>query len=159
MKRCLIFVFALVLVSAAAFGETRTLIDFTTLTDEAVEVQIGSKTQHEPSLVDFAEQAGASYTAEEKAEMKTSLALEEWGVELASSSRTVGNMAKSITKEVSSRTYGQVLGIRVKFPTGAYNSYLGDAEGDGWFFKMKLSDTSQVAALMDEAAYKAFIDD
>jgi len=32
-----------------------------------------------------------------------------------------------------------------------------DAEGSGWFFKMKLSDPSQVAALMDEAAYKDFI--
>jgi glycine cleavage system H protein len=34
-----------------------------------------------------------------------------------------------------------------------------DAEGDGWFFKMKLSDPSQVAALMDEAAYKDFAGD
>ncbi|MEO3428407.1 glycine cleavage system protein GcvH [Pelagibius sp. CAU 1746] len=34
-----------------------------------------------------------------------------------------------------------------------------DAEGEGWFFKMKLSDPSQVAALMDEAAYKAFVGD
>ena len=32
------------------------------------------------------------------------------------------------------------------------------AEGDGWFFKMKLSDPSQVAELMDEAAYKSFIE-
>jgi glycine cleavage system H protein len=32
------------------------------------------------------------------------------------------------------------------------------AEGEGWFFKMKLSDPSQVANLMDEAAYKAFIE-
>ena len=33
-----------------------------------------------------------------------------------------------------------------------------DAEGGGWFFKMKLSDASQVAALMDAAAYKAYIE-
>jgi len=33
-----------------------------------------------------------------------------------------------------------------------------DPEGDGWFFKMKLSDPSQVAKLMDAAAYKAFAD-
>jgi glycine cleavage system H protein len=32
------------------------------------------------------------------------------------------------------------------------------AEGDGWFFKMKLSDPAQVADLMDETAYKAFIE-
>lgn len=32
------------------------------------------------------------------------------------------------------------------------------AEGDGWFFRMTLSDTSQLDGLMDEAGYKAFID-
>lgn len=32
-------------------------------------------------------------------------------------------------------------------------------EGDGWFFKMKLSDPSQLDSLMDEAAYKAFVGD
>lgn len=31
-----------------------------------------------------------------------------------------------------------------------------DAQGEGWFFKMKLSDPSQLEALMDEAAYKDF---
>ena len=31
-----------------------------------------------------------------------------------------------------------------------------DPMGAGWFFKVKLSDASQLAALMDEAAYKAF---
>jgi len=30
------------------------------------------------------------------------------------------------------------------------------AEGDGWFFKLRLSDTSELQGLMDEAAYKAF---
>ena len=33
-----------------------------------------------------------------------------------------------------------------------------DAEGDGWFFKMTLSDTSELDGLMDEAAYAAFVD-
>jgi glycine cleavage system H protein len=32
------------------------------------------------------------------------------------------------------------------------------AESDGWFFRMTLSDTSQLDGLMDEAGYKAFID-
>jgi glycine cleavage system H protein len=32
-------------------------------------------------------------------------------------------------------------------------------EGDGWFFKMKLSDPGQLDSLMDEAAYKAFVGD
>lgn len=32
------------------------------------------------------------------------------------------------------------------------------ADTDGWFFRMTLSDTSQLDGLMDEAGYKAFID-
>lgn len=31
-----------------------------------------------------------------------------------------------------------------------------DALGDGWFFKIKLSDAGELDDLMDEAAYKAF---
>ena len=33
-----------------------------------------------------------------------------------------------------------------------------DAEGDGWFFKMTLSDTSELDGLMDESAYAAFVE-
>ena len=32
-----------------------------------------------------------------------------------------------------------------------------DAEGDAWFFKMRVSDMSPTEEYMDEAAYKAFI--
>ena len=31
-----------------------------------------------------------------------------------------------------------------------------DPEGEGWFFKVTLSDASELDSLMDEAAYKAF---
>lgn len=33
-----------------------------------------------------------------------------------------------------------------------------DPEGDGWFFRMTLSDKSQLDGLMDAKAYKAFCD-
>jgi glycine cleavage system H protein len=33
-----------------------------------------------------------------------------------------------------------------------------DPLGAGWFFKVKLSDSAQIAALLDEQAYKAFAD-
>lgn len=33
-----------------------------------------------------------------------------------------------------------------------------DPEGEGWFFKLTLSDTSELDSLMDAAAYKAFVD-
>ncbi|MCJ7422077.1 glycine cleavage system protein GcvH [Sphingomicrobium astaxanthinifaciens] len=32
-----------------------------------------------------------------------------------------------------------------------------DPEGEGWFFKIKLSDPSELDGLMDEAAYKEFL--
>ncbi len=32
-----------------------------------------------------------------------------------------------------------------------------DPEGDGWFFKLTLSDPSELGGLMDDAAYKAFL--
>lgn len=32
------------------------------------------------------------------------------------------------------------------------------AEGDGWFFKMTLSDPGELESLMDEAAYRALVD-
>jgi len=33
-----------------------------------------------------------------------------------------------------------------------------DPEGNGWFFTMKLADTSELDGLMDEAAYRAYCD-
>ena len=32
------------------------------------------------------------------------------------------------------------------------------ADGDGWFYKMKISDASELESLMDEAAYKEYCD-
>ena len=33
-----------------------------------------------------------------------------------------------------------------------------DPEGEGWFFKLKLSDTSELDGLMDENAYREFLE-
>ena len=33
-----------------------------------------------------------------------------------------------------------------------------DPEGGGWFFKLSLSDVGELGGLMDETAYKAFVD-
>ncbi|MDQ2762488.1 MAG: glycine cleavage system protein H, partial [Pseudomonadota bacterium] len=32
-----------------------------------------------------------------------------------------------------------------------------DPEGDGWFYKITLSDPSELESLMDETAYAAFV--
>ena len=120
MKRCIVVMIALALAGGLVFAETRTLIDFSQL---AADVEVGEGMQHEASLVDFSGEAGASYTAEEKSEMRVSLALDEWDVELASSSRTVANMRYLMTKAVLSKTYGTVLGARIKYPLGSFNSH------------------------------------
>ncbi len=33
-----------------------------------------------------------------------------------------------------------------------------DPQGDGWFFKMTIADPSELEALLDEAAYKTFVE-
>ena len=69
--------------------------------------------------------------------MKTSLAIENWYVQLASSSRTVNNQAMSYTKESKLKASAKpfdgeemanktVMGVRVHFPLAMYNSYAHD---------------------------------
>lgn len=47
----------------------------------------------------------------------------------------------------------EINGAIVEEPAGVN----GDAEGDGWFFKIKLSDPSELDGLMDAKTYAAFI--
>ncbi len=113
-------VLVLLLCGTFAFADTQTLIDFSAL---AGDVTVGGKLEDQATMLDFSSEAGASYTAEEKALMMSSLAIGDWDVELASSSRTSGNMAFTMTQPVKSTQYGVVLGARIKFPEGSYNSY------------------------------------
>jgi glycine cleavage system H protein len=58
--------------------------------------------------------------------------------------------------EVFSPVSGEVVEINdviVEEPAGVN----GDAEGDGWFFKIKLTDPSEIDDLMDAKAYAAFV--
>jgi len=66
---------------------------------------------------------GGSFTEEQKKVMRTSLAIVNWEVLLASSSRTVTNMVLSYTKEATSKQWGPVMGVRIHFPVESYNSW------------------------------------
>jgi hypothetical protein len=85
--------------------------------------------ENQATMVDFSNVAGSSYTEEEKALMKTSLAAKNWGVVLASSSRTVMNQSLSFTKAAKVRdgatnfAGASVMGLRVHFPKESYNSW------------------------------------
>jgi hypothetical protein len=120
MKKLAILLFILVVCVGVVSADRQILIDFSTL--EADE-EFDERQMHSSSMIDFSAQAGASYTIEEKKRMLISLALDEWDVELASSSQTVENMRYSKCKESVSRKFGKVLGARIHFPTGHYNSF------------------------------------
>jgi hypothetical protein len=121
MKRfAIVFVLTFTLFAGTVLADTQVLIDFGILT---ADTQIGDRFHNAATMIDFSGAAGASYTDEEKREMKVSLALDQWEVMLASSSKTVENLRFSFTKPITSRRYGTVLGARIHFPTGAFNSW------------------------------------
>lgn len=124
MKRFVILLSSLLFgVSLSVFADVSELINFTKL---AADTPDG---QNAATLIDFSSKAGASFTPAEKAQMKTSLALTNWTVQLNSSARTITNEALSYTAaapiSASAPTFaGQtVLGIRVHFPNDGYNAY------------------------------------
>ena len=59
--------------------------------------------------------------------------------------------------EVYAPVSGEVVEVNADLE-GAPGGVNEDAIGRGWFVKIKLSDTSELAKLMDEEAYKAFLE-
>ena len=122
MKRILVFLAALMIISGAAFAEESVLIDFNELVDDY-------QGEHQATLVDFSSTAGTRYTDDEKASMNTSLYAPNWGVQLSSSSRNVVNdrlsyvRAVTVGENAKSFAGNQVIGIRVHYPEGSFNSY------------------------------------
>jgi glycine cleavage system H protein len=99
----------------------------------------------------------------------TAYAAEQLGdvvyVELPDVGRQVtaeGDMAVVESAKAASDVYapasGEVTAVNDAL-SGAPEKVNEDPEGKGWFVKLKLSDKSQLDALMDEAAYKAFLKD
>ncbi len=135
MKRLFIMiVLGLFAAAAASFADESVLIDFTKLTADATIGKVAAPNENAATLVDFSTVAGASFTDEEKAAMKTSLAMTNWDVVLASSSRTNTNQSVSFTREASMKPTAKpfngeemankkVLGIRVHFPVETFNSW------------------------------------
>ncbi|MDR0785475.1 MAG: flagellar filament outer layer protein FlaA [Treponema sp.] len=128
MKRIFIFGIVALLAVGSLLAKEDVLIDLSLLTadsaadDENSTPQKGVPAQNAATTVDTSSHAASNYTDEQKAVMKTSLAIENWKVSLSSSSASVGNAKLSYTKEASSAKYGTVLGVRVHFPTGSWNA-------------------------------------
>jgi hypothetical protein len=118
MKRIFIFVTIALFTVGSLFADEAVLIDFTKLTAEILD-----NTQNQQTMMDFSNVAGAGFTDQQRAMMKTSLAIANWDVTLSSSSRTVTNQANSFAKEAVSQEFGQVMGVRVHFPVEPFNSW------------------------------------
>jgi hypothetical protein len=125
MKRIFILL-VIAMMATAVFAEQATLIDFSLLTADTT---VGETAQHEATLVDFAEVAGASFTAEERNLMKSSLFIENWEVDLNSSAQTALSQSNSKVLAAEVRPGAEkfaeqtVLGARVMFPTEPWNAW------------------------------------
>jgi hypothetical protein len=129
MKKMLIFVAIVSLVAGSLFAEEGILIDFSNLTAD-IRIPLGpgdddnTPNHNRATVMDFSRvRFGGSFTEEQRRVMRTSLAITNWEILLASSSRTVNNMVRSYTKEAPSKQWGTVMGVRVHFPLETFNSW------------------------------------
>src|SRR3546814_16197393 len=75
------------------------------------------------------------------------------GKRIEKGKEAAGGESVKAASEIYSPADGEVTAVNEALADEA-GMVNGDAEGNGWFFKMKLSNPGQVADLMDEAAYK-----
>jgi hypothetical protein len=132
-KQTMVIVLALTLLCAftLAYADEAVLIDFSLIKADikADTLNQGKFLENRATMMDFSGTAGASYTDEQKQQMKTSLAIRNWDVTLASSSRDMLNQSLSQTAEASvlqgAKKYaGQtVMGFRIHFPVADFNSW------------------------------------
>jgi hypothetical protein len=135
MKKMLILVAVALLAAGAVFAQAAdpnpnpnqaVLIDFTTLTGDTPVGTEGDPTfsnQNGATIMDFSgSRFAGSATDEQRAAMRTSLAIEQWEVMLTPSARTVTTAVRSFTRESASASRGTVMGARVHFPTGNFNA-------------------------------------
>ena len=126
------------MIGGFAIADEATLIDFTLLSADISVATTDSdgneiNDQNRRTVMDYATAAGASFTDNQKALMKTSLALANWEVKLNKSAQNPASLANSLVKEAPVRTEkpnasgssdpvtvpfaGQnVMGVRVVFP-------------------------------------------
>jgi hypothetical protein len=123
MKR-IFLVLAATMIAAMAFADESVLIDFSLLApDIEANADAGTLAQNSHTIVDFSPRTSASYTPEQRNALKSSLAIPHWRIHLAQSSKSVTNDTLSYAKVVASTQFTNVMGVRIHFPTGSYNSH------------------------------------
>lgn len=130
MKRTFILVvMAFLLIGSFMVAEEATIIDFTILDADIIADENGNPTQNRRSVMNYGVAAGATFTDEQKALMKTSLSLPSWEVVLNSSAKTVVSLATSTVVAAPVRENAtvpfagkNVMGVRILFPSSMVNS-------------------------------------
>lgn len=123
MKRIFILSIISLLAIGSLLAKEDVLIDFTQLVAEtSAEDNNGVTALNEATTIDTSNHTANNYTDEQKALMKTSLAIENWLVKISSSSASVQSQSVSKSKESASKAYGTVLGVRARFPNANWNA-------------------------------------
>lgn len=130
MKRTFILVvMAFLLIGSFMVAEEATIIDFTILDADIIADENGNPTQNRRSVMNYGVVAGATFTDEQKALMKTSLSLPSWEVVLNSSAKTTVSLATSTVVAAPVRENAKVpfagknvMGVRILFPSSMVNS-------------------------------------
>lgn len=119
---------AFLLMGAVAVAEEAIIVDFALLNADIIADPNGKMTQNRRTVMDYGAVAGASYTEEQKALMRSSLAIEQWEVKLNSSSQNPLSVGVSTVKESKVRDDGDkfggqtLMGVHILFPTWANNA-------------------------------------
>jgi len=121
MKRIIILVTIALFSAGMLFAEEAVLIDFSLLAaDMRIPVtendQETRPNQNRRTMMDFGQVAGGTFTPNQRAMMRTSLAIENWDITFNSSAHTIHNITNTFTREATSRQFGTVMGARIHFP-------------------------------------------
>jgi hypothetical protein len=123
MKRIFILVTVVLFAVGSLYAEERNLIDFTKLAADITTDGGDAPNENRVTMMDYTRGSRASYTGAVEGLMRTSLAIQNWEVVLAPSSRNVTNARLSYVLPTQSTTRGTVMGIRVHFPLEPVNSW------------------------------------
>lgn len=116
MKRLFGLSSMLLFVASFAFAETSVLIDFNQLVDDG-----GG--QNTATSIDFGMEAPANVSAEERAQMKSSLFIGNWRVNYNASAKAILRERLTKVTPVTSNELGKtVMGVRIVYPDGENNA-------------------------------------
>jgi len=124
MKRIIILVVIASVLSGMLYADEEILIDFTKLAAD-IRISTGRSddqgtdfNQNQRTMMEFGQGIGSTYTADQRALMRTSLAIENWDIVFNSSAETITNVSNSKTQKAESKQFGDVMGVRIHYPLG-----------------------------------------